>query len=117
MSTRGLVSQRGLGPVLRSAVCSTGLSSSFEFNAFIADREGWLGLSSEQREHYGDRTFVAANVILDDDDPQIGVLAVSCHDDSDFSSSDGAEKFELLASDMGILIGDGGPADSYKAPE
>lgn len=71
-----------------------------------------LGLTPEQRAQYGHLTFVAARAIFDEYERQIGVLAVSCEDGSDFAGSGGPERFELLASDMAILIGDARPADA-----
>jgi hypothetical protein len=70
-----------------------------------------LGLTPLQRERYGHLTFVAARAILDEYDRKVGVLAVSCQDGSDFAAHDGPEKFRLLASDIGILIGDANPVD------
>jgi hypothetical protein len=70
-----------------------------------------LHLSPDQLERYGHLTYVAAQAIVDEYERQAGVLAVSCDDGSDFAGADGPEKFEVLASDMGILIGDARPVD------
>lgn len=75
-----------------------------------------LGLTPAQRHQYGYLTFVAARAIFDEDDRKTGVLSVSCDDDSDFAAYDGPDQFELLASDMGILIGDARPADIDRTP-
>ncbi len=70
-----------------------------------------LGLTPQQRTEYGHLTFVAARAIFDDYDRKVGVLGVSCSDGSDFAQHDGPERFRVLASDMGILIGDAHPVD------
>jgi hypothetical protein len=71
-----------------------------------------LGLTPQQRTQYGHLTFVAARAIFDEYDRKVGVLGVSCSDDSDFAANDGPERFRVLASDMGILIGDAHPVDN-----
>ncbi len=135
---------------------ATGLSASFEFDAFIPDDQGFLvpvlerdpapwqrwppgcgvvgiawvnpdafvqaagrdtidpdlGLTPVQRERYGHLTFVAAAAIFDEYERQIGVLSVACHDGSDFMAAGGPQRFQILASDIGILIGDARPADA-----
>jgi len=63
-------------------------------------------LTPEQREHHGDLTYVAASVIFDEEGQAVGVLSVDCDDGSDFDAAGGPERFELLASDMGVLVGD-----------
>ena len=70
-----------------------------------------LGLTPEQLEHYGHLTFVAARAIFDENDQRIGVLAVSCSDGRDFVAAGGLDKFEVLASELGILIGDARPLE------
>lgn len=70
-----------------------------------------LGLTPQQRAHYGHLTFVAARAIFDEYERKVGVLGVSCADGSDFAAHDGPERFRVLASDMGILIGDAHPVD------
>lgn len=70
-----------------------------------------LRLTPEQRRQYGHLTFVGGRAIFDEYDRLIGVLAVSCADGSDFAAAGGPERFAVLASDMGILIGDARGAD------
>jgi hypothetical protein len=71
-----------------------------------------LRLSPEQQKRYGHLTFVAGQAIFDEYERQTGVLAVSCDDGSDFAEAGGPEAFQVLASDVGILIGDARPADT-----
>jgi hypothetical protein len=101
---------------------ATGLSESFHFAVLIPNSEGllvpvlepspqpWqLGLTSLQREHYGHLTFVAARTIFDEYDEPVGVLSVGCDDGSSFAAARGRDSFRLLASDMGVLVGDARP--------
>lgn len=87
-----------------------------EKNAFVQavgveTRDPAFGLTPDQREHYGDLTYVAGRTIFDEDGQAVGVLSVSCEDGSDFVAEGGLERFRVLASDMGILVGDARPAD------
>jgi hypothetical protein len=68
-----------------------------------------LGLTPLQREHYGHLTFVAARAIFDEYDQPVGVLSVGCDDGSRFAAARGEDSFRLLASDMGVLVGDARP--------
>jgi hypothetical protein len=63
-------------------------------------------LTPQQREHYGDLTMVGAQIILDEKNHPIGVLGVSCEDDSDFNSDGGVQIAGSLASHLGVLLGD-----------
>jgi hypothetical protein len=74
-------------------------------------RDPALGLSTQQKRHYGQLTYVAGRTIFDEENRPVGVLSVSCKDDTDFDAAGGPERFKLLASDMGVLLGDAGPGD------
>jgi hypothetical protein len=63
-------------------------------------------LTPEQLQRYGDLTYVAAHAIFDEAGQAVGVLSVACHDGSDFAEAGGPERFQLLVSDMGVLVGD-----------
>lgn len=69
-------------------------------------------LTPEQRERYAHLKMVGAQIILNEENHPIGVLGVSCDEDSDFVACNGIQFAGELASALGVLLGDVVPVAS-----
>ncbi len=74
-----------------------------------------LPMTDEQRTHYEHLTMIGARVIKDEQGTPRGVLGVSCADGSDFVAAGGIGAHRLLASDLGLLLGEISPPARHRA--